>query len=271
MTPRLAAYLRRIGYAGSLDCTHATLCALHRAHLLAIPYENLDVQFGVPLSLDSGAAFEKIVLQRRGGWCYEMNSLFAWALREIGFEISLIAAAVGRKDRGEAAERNHLAILVHLDKAYLADVGFGNGFIAPLPLAEGTHSDGRFEFALQRVDEGWWRFTNRPQSGDTFDFRETPHSIDAFDEQNQWLQSSPQSPFVRALVCHRFTEEGVITLRGCVLTTLTPHDLRQEVVQSRDDLATILRTQFSLDTPHVDALWERVSAGPQALAQAMEW
>lgn len=271
MTPRLAAYLRRIEYDGSTDCTLATLRELHRAHLLAIPYENLDVQFGVPLSLDSAAIFDKIVLQQRGGWCYEMNSLFAWALRELGFDVSLIAAAAGRKERGSAAENNHLAILVHLDRPYLADVGFGNGFIAPLPLAEGTHSDGRFDFHLQRIEDGWWRFTNRPQSGDTFDFRETPHGIEAFAEQNQWLQSAPQSPFVRNLVCHRFTGEGVMTLRGCVLTVFRPSGIHQEIVRSRDELARMLRERFAIDTPHVDALWERISVGPLVLAQAMEW
>lgn len=271
MTPKLAAYLRRIGYAGPLECTLSTLKGLHRAHLLAIPYENLDVQFGVPLSLDSGAAFEKIVLQRRGGWCYEMNGLFAWALREIGFDLSFAAAAAGRKDRGAAAERNHLAILVHLDRTYLADVGFGNGFIAPLPLAQGMHSDGRFAFELRRMEDGWWRFTNRPVSGDTFDFRETPHALADFEEQNQWLQSAAQSPFVRSLVCHRFTEDGVMTLRGCVLSIIRPSGIHREIVQSRDDLTFTLRDRFSIDTPHADALWERVSVGPLALAQAMEW
>lgn len=260
MTPKLAAYLRRIGYSGPLDPSLKTLRALHRAHLLAISYENLDVQLGVPLSLDPAAMFEKIVERKRGGWCYEMNGLFAWALRELRFDISLLGAAVGREQRGDAAAMNHLAILVHLDKPYLADVGFGNGFIAPLPLAEGSHSDGRFDFRLQQIDGDWWRFTNRPGSGDTFDFQLTPYELNAFEEKNRWLQSADDSYFVQNLVCHRFTDEGVVTLRGAVLTTLTSTETREEIAQTRDQLAAILRQHFELRPESIDDIWERVAA-----------
>ena len=260
MTPKLAAYLRRIGYSGPLDPSLKTLRALHRAHLLAISYENLDVQLGVPLSLDPAAVFEKIVERKRGGWCYEMNGLFAWALRELRFDISLLAAAAGREQSGDAAAMNHLAILVHLDNPYLADVGFGNGFIAPLPLAEGMHSDGRFDFHLRQIDGEWWRFTNRPDSGDSFDFQLTPYDLSAFEEKNRWLQHAEESSFVQNLVCHRFTDEGVVTLRGAVLTTLTPKETRQQIAQSRNQLAEILRNYFELQPESIDDLWERVAA-----------
>lgn len=260
MTPKLAAYLRRINYAGPLDRSLRTLRMLHRAQLLAIPYENLDVQFGVPLSLDADALFEKMVERKRGGWCYEMNGLFAWALRDLGFNISLVAGAANRKERGADAEMNHLAMLVHLEQTYLADVGFGNGSILPVPLVEGTHSDGRFDFRLDRTQDGWWRFTNRPQSGDTFDFRETPYEIHAFSAKSEQLQRDPASYFVQNLVCHRFTDEGVVTLRGAVLTTITPHEMREEIAQSRDGLAQILRVQFDLQPQRMDELWERVQS-----------
>lgn len=260
MTPKLGAYLRRIGYSGPLDRSLRTLRGLHRAHLLAVAYENLDVQLGIPLSLDAGAAFEKIVTQKRGGWCYEMNGLFAWALREMGFEISLLAAAAGREQNADAAAKNHLAILVQLDRPYLADVGFGNAFLTPLPLAQGTHSDGRFTFDLQRMDDGWWRFTNRPGSGDTFDFQETPYDIAAFSEKNAWLQRDAASPFVQNLVCHRFTDEAVITLRGAVLTVLTPQETTQQIAQTREQLQELLQRHFDLRPARIDDLWERVAA-----------
>jgi N-hydroxyarylamine O-acetyltransferase len=260
MTPKLAAYLRRIGYSGPLDPSLRTLRALHRAHLLSISYENVDVQLGVPLTLEADAAFEKIVECKRGGWCYEMNGLFAWALRELRFDIALLGAAAGREQSGDAAAMNHLAILVHLDKPYLADVGFGNGFITPIPLAQGMHSDGRFDFRLHELQDGWWRFTNRPASGDTFDFQLTPYELSAFEEKNRWLQQAEESPFVQNLVCHRFTEEGVITLRGAVLTTLTPTETREEIAQSRDQLAALLRAHFELQPARMDDVWERVAA-----------
>lgn len=264
MTPRLAAYLRRINYGGPLDPGIRTLRMLHRAHLLAISYENIDVLLGEHLPVDPADAFEKIVTRKRGGWCYEMNGLFAWALGELGFEVTLLGAAASRTRKGDLALMNHLALLVRLEKPYLADVGFGNGFIVPLALEEGSHSDGRFSFSLARIDEGWWRFTNRPSSGDTFDFQEVPYGLEAFEPKNTWLQTSPESPFVRDLVCHRFTDAGVVTLRGAMLTTILPDEIREERAHSRDRLAEILRLQFDLQPPNVDQIWERVSANASA-------
>src|SRR6185503_6394389 len=97
----LQAYLDRIGFAGEARPDLATLTALHRAHLLAIPYENLDVQFGTPVTIEPAAAFEKIVTRGRGGWCYEMNGLFGAALDEIGFQVTRLAGGVRRDLMGE--------------------------------------------------------------------------------------------------------------------------------------------------------------------------
>ncbi len=114
---RLHQYLQRISYGGPLSATLATLRSLQRAHLLAIPFENLDVQLEEEPSLDIDRIYEKIVTGGRGGWCYEMNALFAWALRELGFSVDLIGAAVGREKRGADAEMNHLALIVTLERA----------------------------------------------------------------------------------------------------------------------------------------------------------
>ena len=76
-------YLARVGYTGALTPTRDTLFALHRAHLRAIPYENLDIHMGHALLLDEAHIFHKLVTEGRGGWCYEMNGLFAWALRAL--------------------------------------------------------------------------------------------------------------------------------------------------------------------------------------------
>ncbi len=130
---KLHHYLRRIGYGGPLSVSSQTLHDLHRAHLLAIPFENIDVQRGRTPSLALDDIFEKLVVNRRGGWCFEMNGLFAWALRELGFRVDLLGAAVGRDKRGDAKLMNHLTLLVHLDEPYLADVGFGNGTLTPFP------------------------------------------------------------------------------------------------------------------------------------------
>ena len=141
--PTLAAYLARIGYAGPIEPTTDVLYAVHRRHLLAIPYENLDIHLGRELSLNLPAIFDKIVTRRRGGWCYEMNGLLAWALREMGFDVTLLSGAEGK----------HLVLRVQLEQAWLADVGYGNGILEPLPLIEGEHTQHGFVFRLSRDDE----------------------------------------------------------------------------------------------------------------------
>src|SRR5262249_42838960 len=136
---KLKAYLQRIRYERPVKVDLDTLIGVHRAHLLNITYENLDIHRGLPLTLDLDHIFEKIVTEHRGGWCYEMNGLLAWALREIGFPVTMLAGTVGRQAQGTTVEGNHLVLLVELDQPYLADVGFGNGFLEPLPLQVGTY------------------------------------------------------------------------------------------------------------------------------------
>src|SRR5262245_27288790 len=91
---QVAEYLERIGYNSSLEPNLETLTALHRAHLRTIPYENFDIHLGRTLPLDQEATFEKIVRQHRGGWCYEMNGLFAWVLVELGYDVTMLASGV---------------------------------------------------------------------------------------------------------------------------------------------------------------------------------
>ena len=148
----LNAYLKRINYKGSLEPSFDTLRALHRAHLLNITYENLDIHLGRSLVLDEDVIFEKIVREGRGGWCFEMNGLFAWVLRELGFEVRLLGGAVNRILRGDETKLGHLLLLVNLGKPYLADVGFGNGFLEPLPLSQGSVWQDFLEFQLERLD-----------------------------------------------------------------------------------------------------------------------
>ncbi len=140
------SYLKRINYTGSLEPTLETLRNIHRQHLLSIPYENLDIHLGRRFELNQEHFFKKLVFEKRGGWCYEMNGLLAWVLRELGFEVQYLSGTVGREQKGNLAEGNHLVLLVHLDKPYIADVGFGDGILEPLPLQEGVYRQGFLEF-----------------------------------------------------------------------------------------------------------------------------
>ncbi|HVA28016.1 MAG TPA: arylamine N-acetyltransferase [Candidatus Baltobacteraceae bacterium] len=256
---KLHRYLRRVGYGGPLSPTRQTLHNLHRAHLFAIPFENIDVQMGIRPSFDLDVVFDKIVERGRGGWCYEMNGIFAWALRELGFSVDLVGAAVGREKFGSASLMNHLALIVHLDLPYLADVGFGNGMLLPAPLREGTFSDGRFEFRLKREGD-WWRFYNHRHNGSTYDFTERPYEYADFESKGRLLASTAESPFVRNLVVGKLTEDGMTFLANAAFLRFTGNEIAEETAPNGVELQRILRKYFDLDVDPIDGLWNRVAS-----------
>jgi N-hydroxyarylamine O-acetyltransferase len=254
----LERYLERIKYSGSLESNLETLVGVHRNHLLHIPYENLDIHFGRTLQLNPARAFEKIVLEKRGGWCYEMNGLLAWVLREIGFEVQYLACAVGQTN----ASANHLALKVNLEQAYLADAGFGNGLIEPIPLKSGVYTQQSRAFQLEQRGEGW-RFDIPSVAlgavGNSFDFTLEPQQLEHFQERCTYLQTSPESSFVRVVVCHRMTETGVQSLRGAVLQTISNGIETSRTLETREQYDTVLSEVFDLQV-QTEALWSKVWA-----------
>ncbi len=234
--------------------------AIHRAHLRTIPYENLDIHLGRPLSLDLGAQFTKLVLDRRGGWCYEMNGVLAWALGEIGFQIRMVSGTVGRSTRGDQAEGNHLVLIGELDQPYLVDVGFGDGPLEPLPLVPGPYRVGRFEFRLTESG-GRWVLHNHPFGGaPEFDFTLEPRSLPDFASKCTELQTSPESGFVKTTVCQRYDGDALVSLRGAVLRTVTEAGQVERDLTGRTEYQTVLEQRFGIQLPaaKLDALWQRV-------------
>ncbi len=255
---KLHRYLRRIGYSGPLSPTKQTLRNLHRHHLLAIPFENVDIQLGLVPSLDRDAIFEKIVLRERGGWCFEMNLLFAWALEQIGIRAETIGATVHRSKPVPGASIDPLALLVHLDEPYLADVGFGNGSLIPTPLVEGTFNDGRFDFKLTWHGK-YWRFYNHRDNGATYDFTGEPIGSATIEAANRSLATTSESPFVQTLVCARLSDDGVTTLTNGMLRILSHDRIDEQTAASEAALARILRDRFGIALDRPAALWPRVS------------
>jgi len=132
----VSAYLQRLNYTGPLIPTAITLRALMQAQLLAVPFENLDIHLGQPIVPDESAFFQKIVERQRGGFCYELNGLFAALLPKLGFEVTLFSARVAGENGRFGPEFDHLTLLVQLEERWLADVGFGECFREPLRLDE---------------------------------------------------------------------------------------------------------------------------------------
>jgi N-hydroxyarylamine O-acetyltransferase len=245
----IQSYLQRIGLDGSFAPTAETLRRLHLAHLRTVPFENLSIHAHEPIVLDDQALFEKIVGKRRGGFCYELNGLFAALLRELGFEVEMLSAQVARADGGFSPDFDHMTLLVSLDRPYLADVGFGDSFLEPVLIDEATEqvqgdrvyridSDGDYFILQQRLfDEGWktqYRFTLRA------------YQFSDYAERCRWHQTSAESHFTQSRICSRATPDGRLTLSGMRFIRAEAGSRHEQNLNSEEEYATILREQFGI-------------------------
>lgn len=252
----VGAYLDRIGYPGPVRRDLETLTAIHRAHLSAIPYENLDIHLGRALPLGAAAAFDKLVTARRGGWCYEMNELLIWALGALGFNVYRAGAGVHREVGGDSRLGNHLIGIARLDKPYLVDVGFGDGPLDPIPLQTGRYQHGDFELGLER-DGDWWRLRNHASgSAPSFDFTDEPRALDWFQDKCTELQTLPESGFVKSSVLQRRLPDRIYVLRGKTASDIRAGHTTTRTVESQSDYARLLSDWFGIDLGHdFDRLW----------------
>jgi N-hydroxyarylamine O-acetyltransferase len=260
---KLDDYLERIDYRGPVAPDLGCLTAIHRHHLLAIPYEDLDVQLGRPLNMDPELTFEKIVGRRRGGWCYEMNNLLCWALQEIGFEVTRMVGGMMRALDGDEAMGNHLVLRVDLDKPMIADAGIGDGILEPIPFEEGRHVQGNREYRLERLDDGLWRFHNHEGVvPSNFDVSPAPDE-DLLTRTCRRLQEDAESFFRKNLLCLQPDEAGgTKTLIGRVLAL--PGE-EKKILESADAFCEALEEVFELRDPDFSGLWPQVVARHQEI------
>ena len=257
----LQAYLDRVKFDGAPRADLDTLTRLHRGHLENIPYENLDVLLKRPLDFDVAGIFDKLVARRRGGWCYEMNGLFAWALETIGFRVTRMAGCVIRDRMGEAFVGNHLVLLVHLERDYVADVGFGDGLYEPVPLAEGKIEQSGFVSRLEPLPDGWWRFRNHQNCGaPSFDFRPEAADPAVLTRTCNVLKTSEQSPFTQSVVFQRRLPDRVEAIRNAFRITAYPDRLERRVMTSADVMMSEIRDVFDVVEPEARTLWPLAEA-----------
>ncbi len=263
---RLADYLARIDYQGPVAPTLECLTAIHRQHLLHVPYENLDVQLGRKLDQDIERIFEKIVHRRRGGWCYEMNGLFGWALGEIGFDVMRMVGGVMRKSIGDETFGNHLVLAVRLDRTYIADVGLGNGLVEPVALEAERFEQGHRRFRLEPLGENVWRFHNfEGAMPSDFDFIHAPADEGVLSRKCVELQEDPESLFRQNLLCFRATNQGVLFLLGRLLMSYDKLESTRRLLASEEDLVSTMADAFGLEDIDAARLWPSVQARHEAL------
>ncbi len=257
----ISSYLERINYDGPLDATAATLTRLHRAHLLTVPFENLDIKLGRPIVLNEQLFFDKIVTRRRGGFCFELNGLFAAVLRELGFSVGLLSARVPDAQGHPRCEFDHLALRVDVkdgdneQSSWLADVGFGDCFLEPLRLvAEAVQPEAGVSYRLvsrngrwkvERCDQQHWNLV--------YDFTLAPHRLDEFAGMCHYHQTSPDSPFTARSVCSRMTPRGRITLADMRLIWTDNGNRRERILTSDAEYRATLKEHFGITLDGAEA------------------
>jgi N-hydroxyarylamine O-acetyltransferase len=254
----LHAYLARIHVSAELDLaapqpSAPLLGALHHAHLLSVPFENLSIHYGEPITLGEEALYNKIVQRRRGGFCYELNGLFAWLLRQLGFTVTLLSARVAQPDGGFTPEYDHLTLQVRdMDGVdWLADVGFGDTFRLPLCLQPDIEQDGAdgyiYRLSLDPIVASWL-VQRRGETDWEAQYRFTlhPHLMADFAERCHFQQTSPDSHFTQRRICSLALVDGRITLSDLRLIT-TRNGVRDERdLASEDEYRTVLAQRFGV-------------------------
>ena len=243
----LAAYLDRIDTARPAKADSAALHALHRAHLLAVPFENLSIHLREPISLADGELIDKIVTRRRGGFCYELNGAFALLLEALGFEVRRAAARVYGSD-GLGPPFDHLALVVATADGsgpWLADVGFGSHSTFPLQFETGQNQDdpaGRFLLAdadggdVDVLKDGEPQYRLERRRRDLGDFVPTCW----------WQQTSPDSHFTHSTICSRLTGDGRISLSGRTLIRTSSGARTERELGADDEVLAAYREHFGV-------------------------
>lgn len=244
-------YLARIGAEWPARPDAAALGTLHERHLRAVPFENLSIHLDEPIVLDLGSLREKVVERRRGGFCFELNGLFAALLRGLGFEVSLLAARVFLEDGELGQPGEHLSLRVLIDgEPWLADVGFGRNSLRPVRLdVEAPQHDPDGEFVVRPAGRGDLDLVRDgvPQ----YRVETRPRRLSDFRALCYYIQYSPESGFTRSPVCTLRTEDGRLTLSGTELISTGTDGQRDERTVPEDELLATYRERFGIELDRV--------------------
>lgn len=261
----LSAYLKRIGLPGALAAdgtpTLDALRALQRAHVTAIPFENLEIMSGRPIRLDLPGLQDKLVRRRRGGYCYEHVSLFAAAAERLGFTV---VGPHARVTLGALGPRPATHALLHVtipgvEGAWVCDVGFGRGPLEPLPLVDGVEVDqDGWRFRLERrtvePNTGLWTLYQTGSQGwiDRHVFTLHPQYPIDYVVGNHFVSTSPRSPFTARPYAQRFTAAEHHVLDERTWTTERPDGSRTARELSPGQVPEVLADVFGIFLPPED-------------------
>jgi N-hydroxyarylamine O-acetyltransferase len=264
----LDEYFGRIGYDGPRTVGLETLRGLSLTHPTAIAFENLDPLMGRRVHLDEGALYDKLIVQGRGGYCYEHNLLFADVLKALGFAVTGLAARVVKNvPEGSVRPRTHMLLRVDLeDGVYLADVGFGMSTLtAPMRFEMGVEQETPHD--SYRLAEAGVALEMQVKVGDDwsglyrFDLQEQFRPD--YEVTNWYSSCHPDSQFVAELMVARADEGCHHTLLDNVYTLRVPDGPpARRTIENADDLRAVLTDIFRInlpDDPALDAVLTRIA------------
>lgn len=245
------SYLRRIGVKNSdLAPNSENLRLLQRRHLLNVAFENLDIHRKRPIVLDVKKFYEKIVGEKRGGFCYELNGLFYELLKEIGFQSKIISARVGSENGEFGAEYDHLAILTQVGgEEYLVDVGFGNFAVAPLKFVlDVEQKDDNGVFSIRKFDEYYFAVVKKDGEKwrNEYIFKNLERDLSEFAEMCDFHQISPESHFTRGRICSLMTAEGRKTLTDKSFIKTKNAEKSETAIDSEEEFNRVLAREFNI-------------------------
>lgn len=246
-------YLTRIGSSEPIKRDAQTLRELHLAHMWNVPFENLDIGRKSPIRLDVESLWDKIVIRKRGGFCYELNGLFAGLLQQLGFEVTYLNARVYNRQGQLGIDFDHLALLVQIPDQFgrwLVDVGFGDSFNEPLNFDDqGEQPQGLRSYRLEQAQEGyivWQKNYNGAWERQYFFDLKPRRFPEEYEAACLYHQTSPQSSFTRGSIISRATPEGRVSLEdNCLI--LTRNGKRSEhPIESKVEYARLLKQYFDI-------------------------
>lgn len=260
----LQAYLERIGYQGNPTASIETLRILHARHPQAIPFENISPLLGQPVKLDHESLEQKMIHNRRGGYCFEHNLLFHDVLQQIGFNVWGLAARVRwNKSEDEITPKGHMLLLVTIgDTKYIADVGFGGSTLsAPLLLEPGLVQQTPHEpYRLLTKDNGYLlQIMLGAEWKALYQFTLQEHYRPDYELTSWYLSNHPKSHFINSLKAAR-TAPG----RRYVLSnhTFKVHhregETEEKSLTSAREINQVLQDHFLLDLPNISHLTDRL-------------
>lgn len=248
------AYLERISYESFVKPDIQTLYGLHHAHMLTVPFENLDIGLKRPIHLNEQVIWDKIIINQRGGFCYELNGLFTWMLKQIGFDVTYLNARVFNRDGELGIHFDHLALLVQIpdqSTRWLADVGFGDSFTEPLRFeVEGEQRQRLRAYKLEETPDGYvvWQKSYDGMWERQYFFDLKSHSFPKeYEAACQYHQTSPKSSFTRGSIISKATPDGRVTLENKRLIVTTNGKKTERTVTTDKEYQLLLKEYFGVE------------------------